>query len=108
MPMKKTDSLRKSSLSLRSAPTWSTIDSFESKAPSEHKNHTSDTTATKAHGEEEQEVRRNPVTGLPLRNTSPYGRHSNDWLFGSVKVRDTIKKVVGGSGDKSTKSDKKQ
>lgn len=28
------------------------------------------------------------------RNTTPYGRHSGDWLFGSVEVRKAIKKGV--------------
>lgn len=36
----------------------------------------------------------NPWTGRPLRNTSFGGRHSNDWLFGSVAVKKSIKKGV--------------
>jgi hypothetical protein len=39
-------------------------------------------------------VRVNPWTGRPLRNTSYGGRHSNDWLFGSVAVKKSIKKGV--------------
>lgn len=39
-------------------------------------------------------VRVNPWTGRPLRNTSFGGRHSNDWLFGSVAVKKSIKKGV--------------
>lgn len=59
--------------------------------------------------EDEGEVRLNPSTGRPLRNTTPYGRHANDWLFGSVRVHKSIarrvQKVVGkkgaGSGSES-------
>lgn len=36
----------------------------------------------------------NPWTGRPLRNTTLGGRHSNDWLFGSVAVKKSIKKGV--------------
>lgn len=36
----------------------------------------------------------NPWTGRPLRNTSFGGRHSNDWLFGSVTIKKSIKKGV--------------
>lgn len=39
-------------------------------------------------------IRVNPWTGRPLRNTSFGGRHSNDWLFGSVAVKKSIKKGV--------------
>lgn len=39
-------------------------------------------------------ARVNPWTGRPLRNTSFGGRHSNDWLFGSVTVKKSIKKGV--------------
>lgn len=39
-------------------------------------------------------ARVNPWTGRPLRNTSFGGRHSNDWLFGSVAVKKSIKKGV--------------
>lgn len=55
--------------------------------------------AAEADGEGSGEIRLNPTTGRPLRNTTPYGRHSNDWLFGSVRVHKSIakrvKKVVG-------------
>ena len=33
----------------------------------------------------------NPTSGRKLRNTSFYGRHSNDWLFGSVEVKKSIR-----------------
>ncbi|ROW00583.1 hypothetical protein VSDG_03352 [Cytospora chrysosperma] len=36
----------------------------------------------------------NPRTGRPLRNVTPYGRHSNDWLFGSVAVKESIRRGV--------------
>lgn len=45
-------------------------------------------------GEGEGEIRLNPSTGRPLRNTTPYGRHSNDWLFGSVRVHKSIARKV--------------
>lgn len=42
----------------------------------------------------EHEIRLNHTTGLPLRNTTPYGRHSNDWLFGSVEVHKSIARRI--------------
>lgn len=44
------------------------------------------------HQNNKPEIRLNHTTGLPLRNTTPYGRHSNDWLFGSVEVHKSIAK----------------
>ncbi|KAK7735275.1 hypothetical protein SLS53_007666 [Cytospora paraplurivora] len=53
------------------------------------------TSASSASHREEQEASHlNTRTGRPLRNTTPYGRHSGDWLFGSVEVRKSIKKGV--------------
>lgn len=48
----------------------------------------------KGEGEGEGEIRLNPTTGRPLRNTTPYGRHSNDWLFGSVRIHKSIARKV--------------
>lgn len=55
-------------------------------------NATTVTNNTTTHQDNKPEVRLNPTTGLPLRNTTPYGRHSNDWLFGSVEVHKSIAK----------------
>lgn len=50
--------------------------------------------SSSTHREEQGVSHRNTRTGRPLRNTTPYGRHSGDWLFGSVEVRKAIKKGV--------------
>ena len=43
----------------------------------------------------QEDTHLNPRTGRPLRNTTPYGgRHSNDWLFGSIAIKKSIKKGV--------------
>lgn len=33
-------------------------------------------------------------TSRPLRNNTFYGRHSNDWLFGSIEVRKSVKNAL--------------
>jgi hypothetical protein len=54
--------------------------------------------ASSAAGDDNQATRLsnnlNPRTGRPLRNVTPYGRHSNDWLFGSVAVKESIRRGV--------------
>lgn len=50
------------------------------------------TTSFHTNNQNKPEARLNHTTGLPLRNTTPYGRHSNDWLFGSVEVHKSIAK----------------
>ncbi|ROW06810.1 hypothetical protein VMCG_04020 [Cytospora schulzeri] len=68
---------------MTSFETTRTNSSYSASASSQHEG-----------GLEDQQTRLNPWTGRPLRNSSPYGRHSNDWLFGSVAVKKSIKKGV--------------
>ncbi|ROW08621.1 hypothetical protein VPNG_06145 [Cytospora leucostoma] len=53
-----------------------------------HHHHHEETEAASSHLSTARAGRR------PLRNATPYGRHSGDWLFGSVEVRKSIKKGV--------------